>query len=149
MLQLRTGIRLESLQVPLKKAIDLAARLEFDSVEINTRTQLRHEDLTRTAIRHLNKILSDRNLSVCSLSFPTRRPFYNLDDLDRRLEATRNVMSMAFEVGSRLVTGTSTQVPDPQDHPEQYQTLVAALTDLARHGQRVGCEFRLQSMLRT
>ena len=142
-LQLKTGIRLDSLKSPFKKSIEAAARLEVDAVEINLRTGIRMADMSRTAIRHLNKLLGDRELSVCSLTFPTRRPFYELEELDRRLEATRQVMSLAFELGTRVVTGSSTTIPDPEQDSQAYQVLVSALTDLARHGQRVGCQFAL------
>ncbi len=143
MLQLKTGIRLESLKQPLKKAFETSAKIGADAVEINARSELRTNDLSRTAIRHLKKTLGDLNLQVCSLRFPTRRTFFDEEDLDRRLEATKKVMLAAYELGAKVVIGSTTRMPDAETEPMQYQLLLAALSDLARHGQRVGTFFAL------
>lgn len=145
MLQLKTAICLESLRLPLKKAIDCASRIGAEAVEINGRTELRPREMTRTAVRHLKKILTDRNLAVCSYSFPTRRNLFDTDDLDRRLDATRQAMSTAYELGARIVSGSPAKIPDRETEPNDYQLMLAALTDLASHGQKVGCWYALST----
>ena len=59
MLQLKKSSRLESLRLPFKKALLAAANLGADGVEINGRTEIRSADMSRTAIRHLKKLLAD------------------------------------------------------------------------------------------
>ena len=44
-------------------------------------------------------MLADLNLQVSSVYFPTRRGYGVTDDLDRRIEATKSAMDMAFELG--------------------------------------------------
>ena len=75
MLQLKKSIHLESLNLPLKKAIHVAADLGADAVEINARTQLRPGELSRTGVRHFRKMLADLNLKVATIHFPTRRGY--------------------------------------------------------------------------
>ena len=145
LLQLKTGIRIESLKQPLKKAIETSARIGADAVEINARSELRPQDLTRTAVRHLKKMLGDLNLQVCGLRYPTRRAFHNEEDLDRRLDATRKAMLSAYELGARVVVGSADRIPNAETEAAQYQLFLAAMSDLARHGQRVGVFFAIET----
>jgi len=103
MLELKTAIRLESLRQPFKKALITAANLGADGVEINGRTELRPADMSRTAVRHLQKMLSDLNLKVSAIHFPTRRGYGVAEDLDRRIDATKSAMTMAYELGCNVV----------------------------------------------
>ena len=145
MLQLKTGIRLESLKQPFKKAIATCAQIGADAIEINARSEVRLEELSRTAVRHLKKMLGDLNLRVCSLRYPTRRSFFDEEDLDRRLDATKRAMIAAYELGANVVVGNAIQIPDGEVDSHQYQLFVAALSDLAKHGQRVGTCYALQT----
>ncbi len=136
MLQLRKGVRLESLNLPLKRALIAAAQLGAAGVEINARTEVKPSDLTRTGVRHIKKLLNDHRLSVCCLHFPTRRGYDVADDLDRRVEATKAALSMAYDLGCPVVSNFIGAMP-PTDSPAA-QTLRDALEEIGRHGQRVG-----------
>ncbi len=103
MLKLKTAIRLESLRQPFKKALVTAAEIGAEGVEINGRTEFRASEMSRTAIRHLRKMLADLNLKVSAVHFPTRRGFGESADLDRRIEATKSAMVMAYELGCNVV----------------------------------------------
>ena len=98
MLQLKKGVKLECLRLPFKKALETAARIGADGVEINARTELKPAELSQTGIRHLRKMLSDLNLKVAAVHFPTRRGYDETDDLDRRLQATKDAMAMALSL---------------------------------------------------
>ena len=137
MLELKTAIRLESLRQPFKKALVTAAQLGADGVEINGRTELRPADMSRTAVRHLQKMLSDLNLKVSAIHFPTRRGYGVAEDLDRRIDATKSAMTMAYELGCNVVVNKIGSVPADVEHP-QWSTLVQALTDLGNFSQKSG-----------
>ncbi len=137
MLQLKLGIQLESLQLPFRQALRVAAEMGVHAVEINGRSELRPDELTRTGVRHVRKLLSDLNLTVCSIHFPTRRGYGDVDDLEKRIESTKQAMSAAFELGSHVVVNQLGAIPDDVAAPE-WAVLLQALTDLGRHGQRVG-----------
>ncbi|MFK7766128.1 MAG: sugar phosphate isomerase/epimerase family protein [Mariniblastus sp.] len=137
MLQLKKSIRLESLRQPFKKAIVTAANLGADGIEINGRTEIRAAEMSRTAVRHLKKMLADLNLEVSAVHFPTRRGYGVTDDLDRRIDATKNAMNMAFELGCHVVVNKIGRVPNEPSHPS-WTTMVQALTDLGNHSQKSG-----------
>src|SRR5262245_55977793 len=84
MLQIKIGIHLPSLRMPLRQAISIAAKLGADAVEIDARGELKPADLTQTALRQMRKMLEDQRLRVCAVNFRTRRGYGTLQDLDAR-----------------------------------------------------------------
>src|SRR5687767_2268430 len=82
-------------------------------------------------------MLDDLNLRVSAVSFRTRRGYHVLADLEARIEATKRAMNLAHDVGTNVVVNSIGAVPAESD-TEARSTLAMALTDLGRHGQRVG-----------
>lgn len=137
MLKLKKAIRLESLNLPFKKALVTAAQIGAEGVEVNGRHDIRASEMSRTAVRHLRKMLTDLNLQVSAVHFPTRRGFGDTSDLGRRIEATKSAMAMAYELGCSVVVNNIGPIPDdPQD--DRWLTLVQALTDLGAYSQKAG-----------
>ena len=73
MLQIKLGLELATLRLPLKKGLLIARELGAEAVEIDLRNELRPEDLSRTGVRHLRKMLDDLNLRISAVAFRTRR----------------------------------------------------------------------------
>lgn len=137
MLRLKKAIRLESLNLPLKKALHLANEMGVEAVELNARTQLRPSELSQTGVRHFRKLLMDLNLKVSAIHFPTRRGYNVLDDLDRRIDATKSAMEMAYQLGCNVVCNHIGIVPDDAQG-SSWQTMVQALTDLGNYSHKAG-----------
>lgn len=137
MLQIRVGVQLASLRLPFKKALLTAARLGAEGVEIDLRGELRPEELTRTGIRHVRKMLEDLNLRVSCASFRTRRGYHVAEGLDRRVEATKEALRTAYELGTTVVVNHIGPVPPPEDQ-RAWDTMREALADIGRAGQRYG-----------
>lgn len=171
--ELKIAIRLDAIPGDLKRKADLsralatASRLGASAVELCARTTFRPPELSDTGLRQLRKMLADLNLRVASVRFQTRRGYDTLDDLDRRVEATKQAMKLAYRLGSPVVVNQIGRVPDPaqvvakrtaesettpektgdlftlsrhSDDPEvqRWQTLQAVLEDLGRFGSHVG-----------
>jgi sugar phosphate isomerase/epimerase len=137
MLQLKKSIRLESLRLPFKSGLIAAHEMGADAIEINGRTELHPQEMTRTAVRHLRKILTDLNLKISAIYFPTRRGLTVADDLDRRLDALKSAMRMAYDLGSNLVITKIGRVPT-EAQGEPWSNLTQALTDLGSASQKAG-----------
>lgn len=137
MLQLKIALRLASLGQPFREALDTAARLGVEAVEIDARHDLKLSEMSRTAVRQIRKWLDDRKLKVSSVSFTTRRGYHVADELDRRLDATRLAMNLAYDLGARVVRNTVGEVAE-EGTGESWNLLVHALQDLARHGLKSG-----------
>ena len=137
MLQLRKSVSLESLKLPFRQALAAAAEIGAEAVEINARTMLRPQELSRTGVRQIRKWLGDYSLDIAAVSFPTRRGLHVLQDLDKRLDGLKGAMTMANELGCRIVSNQIGKIPD-ESETESHGTMVAALTDLAAHSLKAG-----------
>jgi len=137
MLQLKKAVKLESLRLPFRDALMAAHEIGADAVEINGRTELRAQEMSRTGVRHLRKILEDLKLKVSAIHYPTRRGLANADDLDRRLDALKSAMGLAYQLGAQWVTCRIGRIP--QDSAEEgWSTMLQAATDLGRHSHKAG-----------
>lgn len=135
MLELKKAVSLESLRLPFRAALEAAAGIGAQAVEINARTMLRPQELSRTGVRQIRKWLDDFRLKVAAISYPTRRSLGDPNDLDRRLDGIRAAMAMANDLGCRVVSNQMGRIPDEDD---QRGTLVAALSDLSSHSLKIG-----------
>src|SRR3954453_7048152 len=137
MLQIKLGIELASLRMPLKKGLLTARELGAEAVEIDARNELRPEDLSRTGVRQMRKMLDDLNLRVSAVSFRTPRGYHVPQELEARVEATKRAMQLAYDLGTNVVVNSIGPVP-PEVDTAATSTMIEALADIGRHGQRVG-----------
>lgn len=134
---IKIGIQTRSLRQPLRKALQTAARLGADGVEIDARSELIPAELSQTGLRQFRKLLDDYRLKLSAVAFPTRRGYEVPDDLERRVLATQATMNMAYELGANVVVNRVGRIPTSADDPS-FTRLAEALTALAAHGERVG-----------
>ena len=134
---LRIGIQLASLKQPLKQALMMASRLGAQGIEIDAREEIKPKELTQTALRQLRKLLDDLNLRVCAVNFRTRRGYGDAEDLDRRVDATKAAMQMAYSLGASVVINQVGAIPSDSEGPV-WDRLRMSLDDLGRYGQKVG-----------
>src|SRR5688500_18719928 len=140
----KIGIQTRSLRQPLKNALHTAARLGAEGVEIDARSELPPGEMSRTGMRELLKLLSDLNLRVSAVAFPTRRGYDVPDDLERRVFATQAALRFAVELGTDVVINRIGHIPDGADDP-RFVRLVEALTALGIYGERVGARLAAQT----
>ena len=117
MAEIRVGVRLDAMPFPLRKKLETAARMGAQAVELDARNDVRASVLTETGIRQLNKMLGDYNLRVAALRFQTRRGYDNPSDLERRIEATKATMKLAYQLGCNVVINNIGHVPETEDSP--------------------------------
>ncbi len=143
MLQIKVAVELASLQarsgpqITFAQALHTAARLGAEAVEIDGRNEVSVANLSRTGVRQVRKMLEDLNLRVAALSFRTRRGYSDVNELDRRVDATKNALKLAYELGTNVVINHIGRVPADED-ATALTTLRTALADIGREGQRVG-----------
>ena len=114
---LKIGIQTRSLRQPLKKALQTAARLGADGVEVDLRTELPMAELSHTSIRQFRKQLEDLNLRLSAVAFPTRRGYDVPEALDRRVLATQQAMTLAYQLGASVVVNRVGSVPPDTEDP--------------------------------
>jgi len=135
--EVKIAVRIDSLPVQLSKALQLASQLGATAVEINARNGIRPSELSDTGLRQLRKMLNDLNLRVAAVRFPTRRGYDNPTDLERRVDATKDAMQLAYRLGASVVINQIGMIPDSTDDPT-YASLQGVVDDLGRYGAKVG-----------
>jgi sugar phosphate isomerase/epimerase len=121
----------------LAKALPAVRKLGIRGVEFDARGELKPQDLGPTALRQLRKTLDDNELKVAAVEFHTRRGYGVLDELDRRVEATKAAMKMARALGCDLVVNQVGHIPADLTKGDG-QMLVEVLRDLGHYAQHAG-----------
>src|SRR5262245_6730903 len=134
---MKLGVVLESMGLPFRQGLPVAARLGVAGVQVDAAGDLAPDRLTETGRRELKNLLRTYNQQLTALNCPFRRGLDVAENQQARIDYVRNVMSLAFELGPRTVI---VQCPNlPRDGElERANLLREALTDLGRHGDRVG-----------
>lgn len=133
----RFGVQLRSLRLPVRKALQVASELGFRGVEIDLRSEIIPRELSQTGVRQLRKLLDDLNLKVVATAFPTRRPYNDSDDLERRIAATKEAIDCAYKLGAPLLTNHIGRVPE-EETDERFTLLRDVMSELGRYGHQNG-----------
>jgi len=133
----RISIQLRSLQLPFKKALLTASQMGAEGIEIDLRNDLPAGELSNTGLRQIRKMIVDLNLRVTAASFPTRRGYNVVEQLDQRVEATKKALYLAAKLGTNIVINSVGRIPPDQSGPE-WDLLLQVLDDLGRVGMRAG-----------
>ncbi len=141
---LKIGLDLTALRQPFRQALLTAARLGVDAVEIDGRGELSPRRLTQTALRQVRKLLDDANMRVAAVRFRTRRGYADPEDLDRRIEATKAAMSLAYRLGAGAVVNRVGPVPGDRQS-SSWSQLLDALAEVGRHGLQAGASLAAET----
>jgi sugar phosphate isomerase/epimerase len=143
---LKIGIRLESLGLPLRRALGEVQRLGVRGVQADAGGELSPHALSqtgRTAFRHL---LQSHNLELTALGCPLRRGLDSPQDQQQRIEHIEAVLGLSVDLGARIAIVQAGRVPEKADDP-RAPLLTEALRVLGSHGDRIGAVLALETGL--
>jgi sugar phosphate isomerase/epimerase len=144
--RLKIGIRLESLGLPLRRALAEAARLGVSGVQVDAVGHLAPNALSETGRREFRHLLRAYNLELTALGRPLRRGLDSTENQQPRLELVQKVLSLSFDLGPRLVIVQAGAVHEDANEP-RMRILRESLQALAYHGDRVGATLALETGL--
>jgi sugar phosphate isomerase/epimerase len=144
--RLKIGVRLESMGLPLRRALQEARRLGVPGVQVDAIGDLSPNALSQTGCREFKNLLRAHNLELTALGCPLRRGLDEAQDQQPRIEHVRKVMALAFDLGARVAVVQAGRVPDDDKDP-RGPLLREALLDLGRHGDHIGCVLALETGL--
>jgi L-ribulose-5-phosphate 3-epimerase len=144
--RLKIGLRLESLGLPLRRALMEAGRLGVSGVQVDAVGDLAPNALTETGRREFRHLLRGHNLELTALGCPLRRGLDAPENQQPRLEHVQKVLSLSFDLGPRLVVVQAGSVTDDPENPRTH-ILSESLQALAHHGDRVGAILALETGL--
>lgn len=142
----KLGVRLESLGVPLRRALLEAQRLGVTGVQVDAAGDLSPKALTSTGRREFRNLLRTYNVELTALGCPLRHGLDVALDQEPRIEHVRKVLTLAFELGPRIVVVQAGPVPEKPDDP-MGSRLSEAMLALGQHGDRVGSSLALETGL--
>jgi L-ribulose-5-phosphate 3-epimerase len=143
---LKIGIRLESLGLPLRRALVEASRLGVGGVQVDAAGDLAPNNLSETGRREFRHLLRGHNLELTALGCPLRRGLDAVQDQEPRIEHVQKVLTLACDLGPRVVVVQAGPVPEKEED-ERGRRLDEALKALARHGDRIGALLALETGL--
>jgi sugar phosphate isomerase/epimerase len=149
MSDVKIGIRLESMGLPLRRALQEAERLGVGGVQVDAVGDLAPAALSQTGRRELRHLLRTHNLALTALGCPLRHGLDVPDNLEGRIEHVRTVLSLSADLGPRIVIVQAGRVPGPDDTSGRGALLTEALLALAQHGDRTGTLLALETGLET
>jgi L-ribulose-5-phosphate 3-epimerase len=142
--RLKIGLRLESLNLPLRRALTEAARLGVAGVQVDAAGDLSPNQLSETGRREFRTLLRMHNVELTALGCPLRHGLDIIEDQQPRLEHIHKVMALSSDLGTRLVVVQAGRIPDADDDP-RLPILTESLTNLALYGDRVGVIVALET----
>ncbi|HVX11409.1 MAG TPA: sugar phosphate isomerase/epimerase family protein [Pirellulales bacterium] len=137
MAAIKLGVEARSARLPLKRLLPLVRQWGAGAVELDARGDANPQQLSQTGRRQLRKLFDDFELRVAAIGFRTRRGYDVADELDRRVEATKAAMKLAYDLGASWVVNQVGRIPEDATNP-RWNLLIEALDDLGRFGQRNG-----------
>jgi sugar phosphate isomerase/epimerase len=142
----KIGVRLESLGLPLRRALAEASRLGVSGVQVDAAGDLAPTNLSQTGRREFRHLLRGHNLELTALGCPLRRGLDTALDQQPRLEHVRKVIALSSDLGPRLVIVQAGPIPEKAD-TDRGRILDESLRDLAAHGDRIGATLALETGL--
>src|SRR5690606_2487072 len=137
MRRLKVAIATRCLNRPLKQSLVDASKLGAAGVQLEGRQELRLAELSETGKREFVHCLKELELTLASIDFPMRAGLIDADRLDARIEAIKQTMTLAYNVGCRVLTARLGPLPS-EEHESAADLTRNVLNDIARHSNRVG-----------
>lgn len=144
MSHLRISITLETIGQPIRTGVGIAAKAGCEGLVFDATNTLSPVQLSDTGRREVRQLLLSHRLQLVALRCPLRRGLDELDGLDARLERLRQAMTLANDLGPRLVIMGIGPIPEKEDDPIR-QRMKSALGDLLRYADRIGCRIALDA----
>jgi len=121
-------------------------RLGVVGIQVDVVGDLSPNQLSQTGRREFGHLLRSHSLELTALGCPLRHGLDVAENLDARIEHVRKVLSLAFELGPRLVIIEAGRVPEDPVAPSAA-LLRESLLALGQHGDRVGAMLALETGL--
>src|SRR5712692_11444245 len=98
---MKIGVRLESIGLPLRRALAEAERMGVSGIQVDAAGDLSSGSLSHTGRREFLHLLRSHNLELTAFGCPLRHGLDHPDGLDARIEQVKKVMSLSFDLGPR------------------------------------------------
>ncbi len=140
---MKIGVILESFRKEFKEAVEEAAKLGADGVQMYANTQTVHADMSGREIREVKKVLDGEGLKVSALCGDFGCEMYYTRDKSL-IDREKKIMGIAKELGTDIVTTHIGVVPEEKDCP-QYESMREVCRELAKFADSMGGHFAVET----
>lgn len=140
---MKIGVILESFRKEFKEAVEEAAKLGADGVQMYANTQTVHADMSGREIREVKKALDGEGLKVSALCGDFGCEMYYTRDKSL-IDREKKIMGIAKELGTDIVTTHIGVVPEEKDCP-QYESMREVCRELAKFADSMGGHFAVET----
>lgn len=141
---MKIGVRVESMGLPVRRALAEAERLGVTGVQVDAVGDLAASALSQTGRREFRNLLRDHDLELTALGCPLRHGLDVVANQQARIEHIQKTMELSFDLGARVVIVQAGRVPEK---PAETPRLTEALLALAHYGDRTGTVLALHTGL--
>jgi sugar phosphate isomerase/epimerase len=144
--RLQIGIRLESLGLPLRRALAEAGRLGVAGVQADAVGDMAPNVLSETGRREFRHLLRAHNLELTALGCPLRRGLDCAENQQPRIEHVQKTLSLSYDLGPRKVIVQAGSITEDPENPRMH-ILSESLLALGSYGDRIGAVLALETGL--
>lgn len=139
------GVMLESFRTPSAQAIEQAAALGAQGVQIYaTRGEFSPEQFGSAKRQEFMDRLRANGLAVSALCGDFGHGFDQAERNSKLIEGSKRVLELAKEMGTNVVTTHIGVVPDDPNHP-RFQIMQAACAELAEYADQLDAHFAIET----
>ena len=145
MYQFPIGVMLESFRMPTIPAIEMAAKLGVQGIQLYaTKGDHAPENMTAAARRELLDIIKSNGLCFSALCGDLGKGFGRADLNPELIEKSKRIVELALDLETNIVTTHIGVVPTDPSHP-RYGIMQEACAELATFADSMGAHFAIET----
>src|SRR5438874_3865931 len=109
---MKIGVRLESLNLPLRLALAEASKMGAAGVQVDAVGDLAPDALSKTGRREFRNLLRSLTLDLSAVGCPLRRGLDIAENLQPRMEHVGKVMALALDLVPLIAIVEMPRIPD-------------------------------------
>lgn len=142
----KIGIMVESLRMPVKKGIQKCSEMGADGIQVYaTDGELAPENLTKTARADLLDFIKSNRLQVAAVCGDLGgHGFARADDNEWKIEKSKEILKLAADLGSSVVTTHVGVISEDENAPERL-AIKEACEELGKAAENLGAGFAIET----
>ena len=139
------GVLLDSFRKPVPEALDDAARLGAQGIQVYaTRGELSPKNMTTSLRREFAARVRDHGLQISALCGDLGQGFHRPQENARLVDDSKRILELAKDLGSNIVTTHIGVVPSDVNHP-RYRIMQDACGELSRFAASLDAHFAVET----
>lgn len=139
----KIGLITDSFRIPLYEAIEKAASLEVDGVQIYATGKELSTDMSSSEIQAIKKHLRDSGLVLSALCGDIGA-YDNKEVNVERVKEAKRIVDLAVQMETSIIT-THIGVLSSDKQDESYKTIFEACYDIGSYAQKKGAKFAIET----